>query len=153
MADAFVALHVHARASLYVCVQSYGQLLEMIGSDLGEALSQINKLHAHLLKVAHFPTVRHSSPPAMSASLSSSSSVNFTELSSHGLRGWQISDHVAHLQGDPQKREQHAPTLHTGQRVAARPLATRRRYTPHLTTHHRTRHTQLCLIVQRNQVW
>lgn len=39
-------------------VQSYGQLLEMIGSDLGEALSHINKLHAHLLKVAHFPTVQ-----------------------------------------------------------------------------------------------
>ncbi|ELR15845.1 heme NO binding domain containing protein [Acanthamoeba castellanii str. Neff] len=36
---------------------SYGQLLEMIGSDLGEVLSQINKLHAHLLKVAHFPTI------------------------------------------------------------------------------------------------
>jgi hypothetical protein len=56
-----------------VRVQSYGQLLEMIGSDLGEALSQINKLHAHLLKVAHFPTVRHSSSPAMSASSPSSS--------------------------------------------------------------------------------
>jgi hypothetical protein len=39
-------------------VQAHGQLLELMGNNPIDILCNINKLHAHLLKVAHFPEVR-----------------------------------------------------------------------------------------------
>jgi hypothetical protein len=39
-------------------VQAHGQLLELMGNNPVDILCNINKLHAHLLKVAHFPEVR-----------------------------------------------------------------------------------------------
>jgi hypothetical protein len=37
---------------------AHGQLLELMGNNPIDILCNINKLHAHLLKVAHFPEVR-----------------------------------------------------------------------------------------------
>lgn len=109
---------------------AHGQLLELMGNNPIDILCNINKLHAHLLKVAHFPEVRSTHARTLGAP--------FLCLLSHArLTAWCTrlgADRIAHLSLHEQEGQQRASALHAGQGVACRAGALRQRYAPHTPT-------------------
>ena len=108
---------------------AHGQLLELMGNSPIDILCNINKLHAHLLKVAHFPEVRSTHARTLGLSLCLLSHVRLTAWRTrHG------ADRIAHLSLHEQEGQQRASALHAGQGVACRAGALRQRYAPHTST-------------------
>jgi hypothetical protein len=58
-----LAADAHGVRCCFLCTQramrdqTYGHLLEFMGDNLPDFLNNINRLHTHLLKGAHFPEV------------------------------------------------------------------------------------------------
>ncbi len=105
---------------------AHGQLLELMGNSPIDILCNINKLHAHLLKVAHFPEVRSTHARTLGLSLCLLSHVRLT-----AWRTRHSADRIAHLSLHEQEGQQRAPALHAGQGVARRAGTLRQRYAPH----------------------